>query len=248
MSLRPLLAVIPARGGSKGLPGKNIIPLAGVPLIAHSIRLAALCPEIDRCIVSTNSEEIAAVARSHGADVPFIRPAELAQDDTPMWTVLQHALRETERRLNMQFGSLLLLQPTAPGRLPEDVSRAVEILNADPAAVGVVAVSEPPFNPRWVCVEERGGYIKRLIPEGTRYVRRQDVPAVYRINGLLYFWRRDYVLNEAAPQYEDALHCMLVVPEIRAGDVDTAYDLAMMELLIREGLIQLPWLASSGKR
>ena len=246
MSLYPLLAVIPARGGSKGLPGKNIISLAGLPLIAHSIRLAALCPEINRCIVSTDSEEIAAVARTYGADVPFLRPPELARDETPMWPVLQHALRETERRLNMQLGSLLLLQPTSPGRLPEDVSRAVKILNADPAAVGVVAVSEPTFNPRWSCVEECGGYLKSLFPESPQYVRRQDVPVAYRVNGLLYLWRRDHVLNAAVPLYDGAPHCMLVVPEIRAGDVDTAQDLAMIELLIREGLIQMPWLASSG--
>lgn len=244
VSLYPLLAVIPARGGSKGLPGKNIIPLAGLPLIAHSIRLAALCKEIDCCVVSTDSEEIAAVARSYGADVPFLRPPELAQDDTPMWPVLQHALRETENRLDMQFGSLLLLQPTSPGRLPEDVTRAVAILSTDPAAVGVVAVSEPAFNPRWSCVAKCDGYLKSLFSDSTQYVRRQDAPAVFRINGLLYLWRRDHVLNAAAPLYDDAPHCMLVVPEIRAGDVDTPHDLAMIELLVREGLIQLPWLTS----
>src|SRR3989304_4564407 len=91
--MRPrLLAVIPARGGSKGLPGKNIRPLAGIPLIAHSILLARLCPEIDRLAVSTDSPEIAAVAKQYGADVPFMRPAELARDDSPSWPVVRHAL------------------------------------------------------------------------------------------------------------------------------------------------------------
>jgi N-acylneuraminate cytidylyltransferase len=245
LSLRPLLAVIPARGGSKGLPGKNIRPLAGLPLIAHSIRLAERCPEIDQCIISTDSEEIAAVARADGGKVPFLRPATLAQDDTPMWTVLQHALREMERRDNRRFESLLLLQPTAPCRLPEDVSRAMEMLDADSAAAGVVAVSEPTFNPRWVCVEESGGHMKRLVPESANYTRRQDVPPVYRINGLLYLWRRDQVVHSLAPRYFEEPYRMLVVPEIRAGDIDTAQDLAMMELLLREGLIQLPWLEPS---
>ena len=245
MSLRPLLAVIPARGGSKGLPGKNTRPLAGLPLIAHSIRLAERCPEIDQCIVSTDSEEIAAVARTYGAEVPFLRPAELAQDDTPGWMVLQHALREMERRDNQRFESLLLLQPTSPCRLPEDVSHAMEMLDADPTAAGVVAVSEPHFNPRWVCVEEGGGYMKRLVPESTNYTRRQDVPTAYRINGLLYLWRRDHVAHSAAPRFFEELHRMLVVPEVRAGDIDTAQDLAMIELLLREGLLQLPWLESS---
>src|SRR4051812_27480707 len=91
-----VLAVIPARGGSSGLPGKNIRSFAGLPLIAHSIRCAAMCPRITRTIVSTDSEEIAAVARAHGGDAPFLRPAELAGGDTPMWPVLKHALEQVE--------------------------------------------------------------------------------------------------------------------------------------------------------
>ena len=97
MSEPPMLAIIPARGGSRGLPGKNIRPLVGLPLIVHSLRLAALCLEIDRCIVTTDSDEIAAVAKAYGGDVPFMRPAELARDDTPMMPVLRHALLEIER-------------------------------------------------------------------------------------------------------------------------------------------------------
>ena len=152
---------------------------------------------------------------------------------------------EMEHRENEEFSSLLLLQPTAPCRLPEDVRHAVEMLDADPIAAGVVAVSEPPFNPRWVCVEESGGHMKRLVPGSTDYTRRQDVPAVYRINGLLYLWRRDHVVHSSAPRYFEVPHGMLVVPEIRAGDVDTAEDLTMIELLLREGLIHLPWLETS---
>jgi len=161
-----------------------------------------------------------------------------------MWIVLQHALREMEQPDNQRFGSLLLLQPTAPCRLPQDVTHALEILDADPTAAGVVAVSEPPFNPRWVCVEESGGHMKWLVAENTSYTRRQDVPTVYRINGLLYLWRRDHVAHSSTPRYFEEPYRMLVVPETRAGDIDTAEDLAIMELLLREGLIQLPWLES----
>jgi N-acylneuraminate cytidylyltransferase len=213
--------------------------------MAHSILFAKLCPEINSCIVSTDGEEIATVARRHGAQAPFLRPAELATDETPMWPVLQHAIREMEKREAQRFGSVLLLQPTAPCRLPEDVSRAIAMLEADAKSVGVVAVSQPDFNPRWVCVEEQNGYMKRLFQSSTTYSRRQDVPPVYRINGLLYLWRRDHVLNAPAPQYDCEPHSMLVVPELRAGDVDTAQDLIMLELLIREGLIQLPWLVTA---
>jgi N-acylneuraminate cytidylyltransferase len=239
-----MLAVVPARSGSKGLPGKNLRSLAGSPLIAHSILFAKLCPEIDRCVVSTDSDEIAGVARLYGAEVPFLRPADLATDETPTWPVLQHVVREMENRESERFGSVLLLQPTTPCRVPEDVTRAVAMLQADTDAVGVVAVSEPAFNPRWVCVEESGGYMKRLLKESATYARRQDVPPVYRINGLLYLWRRDHVLSVPAPQYDSDPHRMLVVPELRAGDVDTERDLIMLELLIREALIQLPWVAA----
>lgn len=240
-SLRPVLAVIPARGGSKGLPGKNICIFAGLPLIAHSILLARSCPEIARCVVSTDCEEIAQVAREHGGEVPFLRPADLARDDTPMWPVLRHCLREMEQRSATRFGSLLLLQPTSPGRLPEDVTQAVRILEDDDAAAGVIAVSEPHFNPRAVCVEESGGYVRYLVPSSSIYTRRQDVQPVYRINGVLYLWRRDYVLGEETPRLGDSPHRMLVVPEERAIDIDKASDLAMAELLVREGILRLPW-------
>lgn len=248
MSLRPVLAIVPARSGSKGLPGKNLHPLAGQPLIAHSILFAKLCPEIDRCIVSTDSEEIADVARHYGADVPFLRPAHLATDEAPMWPVLQHAVRELEREQDRPSEFVLLLQPTSPCRIPEDVSRALSFLQEDGNAVGVVAVSEPEFNPRWVCVEERNGYMKSLFPESEAWVRRQDIPPTYRVNGLLYLWRRDYLLNAAAPQYDQQPHRMLVVPELRAADIDAERDLRMLELLIREGVIQLPWLAKASTR
>ena len=241
MSLAPLLAVIPARGGSKGLPGKNIRPFAGLPLIAHSIRFAALVPQIDRCIVSTDSEEIARTAREHGGDIPFLRPAELARDETPMWPVLQHALREIERSEGRRYESLLLLDPTSPCRLPEDVTLALKMLEEDARAAGVVAVSEPHFNPRWVCVEERDGYLAHAF-ESRSYARRQDVPKVYRVNALLYLWRRQHVADQPEPQWDSAPHRMLVVPEERAVHVDELHDFQLGELLVRSGLVRLPWL------
>ncbi len=243
MSLRPMLAVIPARGGSKGVPGKNIRPLAGLPLIGHSIRLSKLCAEIAKCIVSTDSEEIAAVAREHGAEVPFLRPVALAQDDTPMWPVLQHALMEMESRNRCRYGSVVLLSPTSPARLPEDVSKAVELLEQDEDAVGVVAASPPSFNPRWACIDiAKDGYMRQSFPDGNVYTRRQDVPAVYRINGALYLWRRDHVTNSEAPRYFEMPHRMLEIPESRAIDIDSPHDFRLAELMLENGLIRFPWL------
>jgi CMP-N,N'-diacetyllegionaminic acid synthase len=243
MSLYPVLAVIPARGGSKGLPGKNIAPLAGLPLIAHSILLSKLCGEIGKCVISTDSEEIAAVARNYGGDVPFLRPAELAKDDTAMWPAIQYTLAEMEAREQMRYGSVLLLSPTSPGRLPEDVSNAIHLLEEDNSAVGVVAASKPSFNPRWVCIDVApDGYMRHSFPDGSNYVRRQDVPAIYRINGALYLWRRDHVANSPAPRYFDVPHRMLEIPESRAIDIDNLHDLRLAELILREGFVRFPWL------
>ena len=243
MSIRPVLAVIPGRGGSRGLPNKNIVSLAGLPLIAHSILFSKHCVEIAKCVISTDSEQIAAVARNYGGDVPFLRPAALAQDDTPMWPVLRHALAETESRDGMRYGSVLLLSPTSPGRLPEDLTNAVQLLEADGHAVGVVAASKPSFNPRWVCIDVASdGYMRQSFPDGQNYVRRQDVPTVYRINGALYLWRRDHVATAETPLYFDTPHRMLEIPECRAIDIDSPNDLLLAELMLREGFVRFPWL------
>ena len=239
MSVHPILAIIPARGGSKGLPGKNIRPLAGLPLIAHSLRLAKLCPEIARCIVSTNDAAIRDVARAHGGDVPFHRPEELARDDTPMTPVLQHALRETEASEGRTYGSVLLLDPTSPGRLPDDVTRAVALLEADPNAQGVMACSIPTFNPFWVGVVEQGAYLAPAFP-GEEYARRQDVPKFLRINGALYLWRRDFI--ERGASWRDVPHRALELPEARAFSIDDLYEFQLAEQLIAAGLVELPWL------
>jgi N-acylneuraminate cytidylyltransferase len=239
--LDPCLAVIPARGGSKGLPGKNVRPLAGLPLLAHSVRCAERVPRIRRTIVSTDSAEIAEVARAAGAEVPFLRPAELARDDTPTIPVLQHALAELERRDGCTYGSVLLLEPTSPARLPEDVDRAFALLDADPGADGVVACSRPHFNPFYVGVVERDGYVARAF-DGPAYVRRQDVPQFFRINGALFLWRRDFV-RRTAPAWLDGRHRMLEIPEARAFSIDDAQDLALAEASIGAGLVKLPWLA-----
>jgi len=240
--VHPLLAVIPARGGSKGLPGKNIRPLAGLPLTVHSILFSKSCAAIDSSVVSTDSEEIAEVARAYGAKVPFLRPPELARDETPSLFVLQHALREMEAREGRRFESVLLLQPTSPARLPEDVSQAISMLEQDPRSVGVVAASLAEFNPRSVCVEEREGYMVHAFNQHKVYTRRQDVPPVYRINGVLYLWRRDHLAQASKEQLFDGPHRVLFIPRERAIDIDDLHDFRIAEFLVREGVVNLSWL------
>jgi CMP-N-acetylneuraminic acid synthetase len=234
------LAVVPARGGSKGLPGKNVRPLAGLPLLVHSLRLAELCPEIARTIVSTDSEEIAQVAGDAGGEVPFLRPAELARDETPMLPVLRHALDELDPD-GTRYELLLLLDPTSPGRLPEDVARAHALLREDAAADGAVAVSEPPFNPLWTAVVERDGYVEPLVAGAAAYGRRQDAPRVLRVNAALYLFRAEFLRRESE-SWLNGRHLPLEIPELRAFHIDSEEDFRLCELLLRERLVTLPWL------
>lgn len=224
------------------MPGKNIRPFVGLPLLAHSILFARLCPEIDRCIVSTDSPEIAEIARSHGADVPFMRPAALAQDDTPMEPVVRHALFTLENLEGVEYEYILLLEPTSPIRLPDDIANAYRRLRATPAADGIVSVSQPEFNPIWVCVVERAGWMTNLLEEGANYSRRQDVPTVYRINSTLYIWRADFVRRQELGWQRQGRHLIYEIPETRSFSIDTIYEFERAELLVKGGLVTLPWL------
>ena len=242
-----LLAVIPARGGSKGLPGKNLRPFAGLPLIAHSILFAKLCPQISRCLVSTDSTEIAETAKRFGAEAPFVRPAQLAQDTSPLWPVLQHALAWAERQDGTPYDALLLLDPTSPAREPSDVRGAVAQLRERTDADGVIGVSQPEFHPIWHCViEQEGGWMADLHPEGASYVRRQDLPKVFRINGSLYLWRTPFVRSQEDRTWRQAgRHLLCEIPESRAMSIDTLEQFERAELLVKHGLITFPWLSEA---
>ncbi|MEW1955039.1 acylneuraminate cytidylyltransferase family protein [Terrabacter sp. NPDC080008] len=240
-----VLAVIPARGGSKGLPGKNIRPLRGLPLIAHSIRAAALTPEVTRCVVTTDSPEIARVAREHGGDIPFLRPSELASDDTPMAPVVRHALESVEREEGTAYDAVLLLDPTSPARVPAQLAEAVRRLTATAGLDGVVSVSEPTFNPVWVGVrpdDARDDVLTRYFPSGAGVTRRQDVGRFLRINGNFYLWRADFVRRLESSWFDEGHHSGLEIPEAQAFSIDDDYEFRLIEALVGAGLITLPWL------
>jgi len=239
-----LLAVIPARGGSKGLPGKNVRPFLGRPLIAWSIEYARQCPEITRAIVSTDSEEIAGVAKHWGGDVPFLRPPRLAADHTPLWDVLRHALSSCEGEEGRAYDEVLLLDPTSPAREPSDVAQAAVKLRARPEAHGIVGVSRPDFNPVWHSVVEREGWMQDLVEASERITRRQDAPVVYRINGALYLWRASFVRTHS--EWRGAgKHLLHELPERRAMSIDTLEEFERAELLMRHGFISLSWLSTT---
>lgn len=240
-----VLALIPARGGSKGLPGKNLRALDGMPLIGHSIRCALAAQSVTRVVVSTDSQDIAAAAREHGAEVPFLRPAELATDTAAMWPVVKHALGSVEAPNEGKWDAVVLLDPTSPGRLPSEINAASARLAHAPACDGVIAVSEPEAHPYWHFLIERDGYLQELQPGGARYARRQDLPLVFRINAALYAWTADFVRQ--ADDWRAGRLVPLLIPSERAWHVDTAHQFALLELAVERGLVRFPWAAGTRK-
>ena len=243
-----MLAVVQARGGSKGLPGKNVRPLAGLPLIGHSLRAAALIESVSRCIVSTDSPEIAAVATELGGDVPFLRPAELAGDTTPMAPVLRHALAAIEEQEGAEYDVVVLLDPTSPAREPAAVEAAIGRLAGHPEWDGVISASAPTFHPVWVGVREADGgdgRLERYFPDGAGTTRRQELDRYLRINGSFYVWRAEFVRRLESSWFDEGVHGVVETPELSAFAIDYLEEFAVLEALVAQGVITLPWLTPS---
>lgn len=228
-----ILAVIPARGGSKGVPRKNIRAVGGKPLIGYTIETALAARHLfHRVIVSTDDEEIADVARQCGAEVPFVRPAVLAGDQTPMLPVLQHAVRFVEAQDALVLDWVCLLQPSAPLRSVADIEEAVRLGQAGGcdsviSVVQVLAV-HPVLMKR---IEE--GYLEPYCLEEKEGTRRQDYdPPAYMRNGAIYLTRRA-VLMERDSIWGRKIR-PYVMPEERSASVDSELDMKLVELLVQE--------------
>ena len=226
-----ILGVITARGGSKELPDKNVRMLAGRPLIAYTIDAAlGLGDRLYRLVVSTDDEEIAAVSRSFGADVPFKRPSELAGDDTPSLPVVQHAVRFVEEQDGQTMDWVLVLQPPSPLRTTGDLTAALDFaLERGPTAVVGVSDATDSHPLKLKVIED--GMLKPYDPNWTEGLRRQDItPKVYKTNGAIYLVRRD-VLMERNSLWGDRV-LPLVMPSERSIDIDSWIDLQIAELLV----------------
>ena len=222
-------ALVCARGGSKGLPGKNLRLLAGEPLVSRAISRARAVQRVDRVIVSTDSEEIAAVAREAGAEVPFLRPAELAQDTSAEWRVWQHAIRYL-----IDSGSrpeaLLVVPPTAPLRSVLDLDRCLDEYARGDADI-VITVTDAHRSPYFNMVSQRSdGTVGLVIPPASSVVRRQDAPACYDMATVAYVANPEFVLHSEG-LFDGRVRAVHVPPE-RAIDIDTALDLRIAECLI----------------
>ena len=219
-------AFIFARGGSKGLPGKNIKELGGIPLLAHGIRLAQSMDRIEKVFVSTDSEKIAEVARRFGADV-IERPAELASDTASEWHAWQHAIHHVRVDLGLDFDVFLSLPATSPLRNHNDVQACLDAL--DEQVDMVITVSPSARSPYFNMISTgANGYAKILL--GTAgFKRRQDVPVVYDITTVAYVSRPDFILTHG--KVFDGRVRPVIVPKERAVDIDDEFDFKMAQAL-----------------
>jgi CMP-N,N'-diacetyllegionaminic acid synthase len=224
------LAIIPARGGSKGLPRKNLRSLSGKPLIAHTIEAARVARSVQRIVVSTESSEIAEVGRQYGAEVPFLRPSELASDETPTLPVLQHVLAQLEATEGCTPEIIVLLQPTSPLRQAEDIDRAVALLERS-GADSVVSLCAAEHHPAWMRRLE-GNRVLPFLENEAEYTRRQDMPPVYRLNGAVYVTRRRILMEENRILGLDTRG--LVMDAESSVDIDTLLDLKVADLIMQE--------------
>lgn len=191
-----VLGLVPARGGSKGVPRKNIRDLCGKPLLQYTAEAALASRRLSEIILSTEDEEIAEVGQRCGLRVPFMRPAELAKDDTPTLPVVQHALRWMES-VGKRFDAVCLLQPTNPLRRVEDIDGCIELMERSDADAVVTVLPVPPeYNPHWVYFCDEAGLLSLSTGETQPIPRRQELPPAYHREGSVYVTRRNVVLEE----------------------------------------------------
>lgn len=227
-----ILCVIPARGGSKTIPRKNLQTFAGKPLIAWTIEAAKQSPSIQRTIVSTEDDEIAKVARELGCEVPFKRPSELAKDDTPGIAPVLHAVNEIKG-----FDYVLLLQPTSPLRTVSDIEGIVHLCMSRTAhsAVSVCQVTQHPY---WMYECNPDSSLRPVIPSNNFVTRRQDLPPVYELNGALYLSKISWLRSNKSFIGEGTLG--FEMPAERSVDIDTRSDWEAAEKNLLQALKSQP--------
>lgn len=229
-----IVGIIPARAGSKGLPDKNIRLLCGKPLIYYTIKAALEACCLQRVIVSTDSDRIAEIAKGYGAEVPFLRPAELSADDTPSLSVVRHTATFLVDQEKYRPDTLVTLQPTSPARRAEHIDAAVELF-ANTHADVVMSVCESEYSPYWMRRIGADGRLIPILPDSERFMRRQDLPVVYRLNGAVYVESYSSVMN--GTNEPGKVIRALVMDRADSIDIDDEFDfrLAEMQMLARMG-------------
>ncbi len=226
------VALICARGGSKGVPGKNTRLLAGRPLVGWAIQVAKQVNQISRIIVSTDSEEIARIAKEQGAEVPFLRPSALAEDTSPEWLVWRHALDYLANSEQTEIDGLVVVPPTSPLRSSQDIENCINEYQKGAVDV-VITVSEASRNPYFnmVTVDDQGSAALVISPK-TKFFRRQDAPSIFDVTTVCYVARPQFV-QQYGGVFEGKVRSVFIPPE-RALDIDTELDFKFAEYLVTE--------------
>lgn len=228
--MRDVLCTICARGGSKGVPRKNVREVGGKPLISHSIEQALAWDRTDDVVVSTDDQEIRTVAAEYGASAPFLRPEELATDEAAKIPVIQHALQETEERQKSEYDYVADIDATAPLRVVEDIESCFRVALEDGVS-NAYTVTDADKNPYFNMVElDEDGYahLSKELPDDV--VRRQDAPNVYAMNSSVYVYERDFLLDTDTVHGERTK--VSKMPRERSVDIDTPLDLRFVEFLM----------------
>ncbi|MFW5795060.1 MAG: cytidylyltransferase domain-containing protein [Bacillota bacterium] len=225
-----ILALIPARGGSKGIKKKNIVDLNGKPLISYTIEVALKSKYInaENIWCSTDDEKIAEVAKEYGAQIPFIRPHKFAEDESSSASVAIHAL-DWARNNNITFDYLMLLQPTSPLRTAEDIDSAIEIMK-NKKADSVISLTEPDILPFHMKYLNDDGTIENYTKE--EFNRRQDMPEIYGTNGAIYIVKPEILYNQNS--FIGDKNYGYVMNKEKSVDIDSNYDLKIARLLIKD--------------
>jgi CMP-N,N'-diacetyllegionaminic acid synthase len=224
-----IVAIIPARGGSKGISNKNIQKLAGRPLISYTIEAALKSKILSKVIVSTDDARVAEISRSFGAEVPFLRPADLAKDETPSLPVVQHAVKYIEDAEGCIIDVVVLLQPTSPLRNEKYIDTAVEKILGT-GADSVITVCRVKHHPYWNFIA-KGDSLCPFIRNDVNPTRRQDLPEMYAPNGAVYVVRRDVLFNQDSILGKDIR--AVVMPIEESIDIDGYFDLFIAEMTLK---------------
>jgi CMP-N-acetylneuraminic acid synthetase len=228
-SCHRILGLVPARGGSKGIPRKNLAKVAGKPLLAWTVEAARDSASLERLVVSTEDDEIARVARECGAEVPFMRPAELARDDTPGIEPVLHALQSL-RVGGYQPEWVMLLQPTSPLRTSHDIRAAIEI-STRAGVDSVISVCEAVPPPAWLKKVRVDGSLENYFSGIEVPAVRQALPSAHALNGAIYLTRLDILLQRRSFYGDRPMAC--VMPRERSIDIDTGWDLTLADLILQ---------------
>lgn len=225
-----ILYIIPARGGSKGIPGKNIRFLGDKPLIAHTIVAAQNAKYQGTILVSTDDEKIAAIAKKYGAEVPFMRPEALSSDSAPTIDVLFHALNYYSNQ-NETFDIIVLLQPTSPLRTSKDIDDAIKLMISKNSEA-IVSVCEAEHHPLWANILPEDGSMKNFIRNEIKGLNRQQLPKYYRLDGAVYISTISALKKHKTFFHENTYS--YIMPAGHSVDIDHEIDFKLAELLLKE--------------